>query len=110
MATQTGDDRYVTFGQYKLLSTQVAEQFAKKTEVPTNVSQLTNDANYQNNTEVDDAISSALDGIEVGGSVEVPTKVSELINDAGYQTATEVQSTVDTAIDENITQALNASY
>jgi len=50
---------------------QIVEQdYAKKTEIPTAVSELTNDSNYQTGTQVADAISAAVAGSLIpGGSV-----------------------------------------
>ena len=68
--------------------------------MPTAVSELTNDENYQTNV---------LEGVKVNGTaltvdaeknvnVSVPTKVSQLTNDKTYQTKTEVENTVKTAV------------
>lgn len=56
--------------------------------VPTKVSQLENDANYQNDTQVQGAITTAI------GKLNIPTKTSQLTNDSTYQTLNEVQDYV----------------
>lgn len=91
--------------------------------VPQNTSDLTNDSDYQNGSQVSQSITTVTDPlaervttlegssvqtVKVNGEalaltdnavdVTVPTKVSELTNDADYQNATQVQTTVDTAI------------
>jgi hypothetical protein len=66
--------------------------YAKKSEVPTKVSQLLNDRDFATRTEVFDNIGRA-----------VPTKTSQLANDSGYVTESEVA----TAIANAITNTLN---
>lgn len=82
--------------------------YAKKADIPTKISQLTNDSNYATTTYVNSAISNA----QLGGDVdlseyatkselnqkanksEVPTKISQLTNDANYATQTYVQNQI----------------
>lgn len=55
-------------------------------EVPSKTSDLDNDSNYQTGSEVEDAISAALD------EIEIPTKTSELQNDGADGTSTYVEA------------------
>jgi len=61
----------------------IKEFFALKKDLPTKVSDLTNDSGYQIASDVTSAINDAL-----------PTKVSELTNDSGYQTGSQVESAI----------------
>ena len=63
-----------------------------KGDIPTHVSDLTNDANYQTALEVATAINTAI------GGLSIPAKVSDLSNDANYQSDTQVQDAINTAI------------
>lgn len=69
---------------------------ADKSAIPTKVSQLENDSEYQTKADVDAAVADKADKTEIP---TVPTKVSALTNDAGYQTASQVQATVDAAVE-----------
>lgn len=61
--------------------------------VPTNVSSFENDKNYQTETQVTQAINSAVAG------VTVPTKTSQLTNDSNFVTDTQVNNAVNSAVD-----------
>ena len=52
--------------------------YALKTEIPKNVSQLTNDSGFQTASNVTDALK------PYAKTADVPTKVSELTNDSGF--------------------------
>lgn len=69
------------------LWSKIKARFADKSSIPTKVSQLTNDSEYQTKTQVQDAITYAM-----------PTKVSQLTNDSGYQNASQVNSAIASAI------------
>ena len=69
------------------LWSKIKARFADKTSIPTKVSQLTNDASYQNQSQVQSAIEYAM-----------PTKVSQLANDSKYQTDAQVNSAIAAAI------------
>lgn len=75
----------------KISSLDNDSQYQTKTQVtaalPKNVSELTNDSEYQTKTQVQNLL---------------PTKTSELENDSNYQTSTEVSSAINSAISENI--------
>lgn len=62
---------------------------ANISSIPTKLSQLTNDSDFQTGDEVSAAISQATSWI--------PTKVTQLINDAQYQTLQQVNSAITTA-------------
>lgn len=75
--------------------------------VPTAVSDLTNDANYQNAQQVEAAI--LVKGVQVNGSdltpdiskkvnVVVPTKTSDITNDSDFQTGDEVDAAIAAAL------------
>lgn len=73
--------------------------FAKKSELPTKVSDLTNDSGFQANV---------LESVKVNGTTQaiankavnitVPTKVSDITNDSGFQTAQQVQTAISNAV------------
>lgn len=103
---------------------------ADATAIPTSVSQLTNDSNFQTDTQVSQSISTALEpyakktelfdksynsltnkptinGVEVTGAltteslnIHIPVNVSELSNDRKYQTDTEVAASIAAAVGE----------
>lgn len=62
---------------------------ANTTSIPTKLSQLTNDKDFVNSTEVNAAISQA--------TSVIPTKVTQLVNDAQYQTLQQVNGIVTNA-------------
>lgn len=65
---------------------EIESDYAKSTDiptVPTKVSQLTNDSNYQTATQVNSAIATAT------SAISVPTKLSQLTNDANYVKSTD---------------------
>lgn len=105
------------------LGADVKEKYATKSELPTAVSDLTNDSKFQTESEVSSAIATATTGmaktsdihnaaltIKVNGTekgsftanaataaevdIPVPTKVSDLTNDKNYQTADNVTATL----------------
>ena len=67
---------------------------ALKSEIPTKVSELTNDSNYMTKTETNTLLNSKQDKGDYALKSEIPTKVSSLTNDAEYQTATDVASMI----------------
>lgn len=78
--------------------------YALKTEIPTNVSDLTNDSNFQTNTQVSSAIAQAI------ADANIPTKVSELVNDSGFQTSAQVTQAISTATANMVETDDLASY
>lgn len=63
--------------------------------VPTKLSQLTNDSNYQTASQVNTAINTAINNSGGGGStVTVPTKLSQLTNDTGFITSSSIPTKV----------------
>lgn len=88
-------------------------QFANKSEVPTNTSDLTNDgdgtSNFATESYVDqnggkiqkikvNGTEQAIDTTDKSVNITVPTKVSDITNDSGYQNATQVQTLIDASI------------
>ena len=67
---------------------------ALKSEIPTKVSELTNDSNYMTKTETNTLLNSKQDKGDYALKSEIPTKVSSLTNDAEYQTVTDVASMI----------------
>lgn len=65
----------------------IKARFADKSSIPTKVSQLNNDADYQNQSQVQNAIEYAM-----------PTKVSQLTNDSKFQTDSQVNASIAAAI------------
>ena len=73
--------------------------FASKSELPTKVSDLTNDSGFEANV---------LETVKVNGTAQVitnkavnitvPTKVSDITNDSGFQTAEQVASAISSAV------------
>lgn len=81
---------------------------AAAADVPTKVSQLTNDSGYAVKTVTDEAIASGDEAQlaaakkyadDKAATIRVPTKTSELSNDSGYQSSAQVQSTVADAVE-----------
>ena len=60
---------------------------ASQSDIPTKVSELTNDSDFQTASQVAAAIS----------GINVPTKVSQLTNDSDFQTGTQVSNSIATA-------------
>ena len=60
---------------------------ASQSDIPTKVSELTNDSDFQTASQVATAIS----------GINVPTKVSQLDNDSDFQTGTQVSNSIATA-------------
>ena len=68
---------------------------ASQSDIPTKVSELTNDSDFQTASQVATAIS----------GINVPTKVSELENDSDFQTGTQVSNSIATATSGLATKA-----
>lgn len=66
------------------------DPYAKTADLPTNVSDLTNDAGYQNSSQVDSAITSK--------GYQTAPQVDSAITAKGYQNATQVQQAINTAL------------
>lgn len=63
-----------------------------KEDMPTKVSELENDSNYQTGAQV----SSAIEAAQTETEARIPTKTSQLTNDSGFQTSTDVATAVGT--------------
>lgn len=72
------------------------ELYNKLDDMPTKTSDLTNDSNFVNTTQMNSAIEQACGGVEGG----IPTKTSDLTNDSGFVNSTQMN--------EAITQATGA--
>ena len=68
---------------------------ASQSDIPTKVSELTNDSDFQTASQVAEAIS----------GINVPTKVSQLENDSDFQTGTQVSNSIATATSGLATKA-----
>ena len=68
---------------------------ASQSDIPTKVSELTNDSDFQTASQVETAIS----------GINVPTKVSQLDNDSDFQTGTQVSNSIETATSGLATKA-----
>ena len=68
---------------------------ASQSDIPTKVSELTNDSDFQTASQVATAIS----------GINVPTKVSQLENDSDFQTGTQVSNSISTATSGLATKA-----
>ena len=68
---------------------------ASQSDIPTKVSELTNDSDFQTASQVATAIS----------EINVPTKVSQLDNDSDFQTGTQVSNSIATATSGLATKA-----
>lgn len=68
---------------------------ASQSDIPTKVSELTNDSDFQTASQVATAIS----------GINVPTKVSQLDNDSDFQTGTQVSNSIATATSGLATKA-----
>ena len=64
-----------------------------RSQIPTKVSQLTNDSNYINATDTQTAINTAAASVRS----DIPTKVSQLTNDRHYINTTDAHNAIDTA-------------
>lgn len=62
--------------------------------VPTKTSDLTNDSNFVNTSAMNTAISNAV------GAIDVPTKTSELTNDSGFVTTTTMNAGLNGKVDK----------
>ena len=71
-------DQYVNKDNLLYLKNKIDAIYAKKTEIPTKVSDLTNDAGYDTAASVNSKLES------YAKKTEVPTKVSDLTNDSGF--------------------------
>lgn len=74
-----------------------------KPTIPTKTSDLTNDSDFQNGTQVSTTISTAISG--KADKSELPTKTSDLTNDSDFQTGTEVSTAISTAIADKADKA-----
>lgn len=92
--------------------------YAKKTDVPTKVSQLTNDSGYITANEIaGKADKTSLAKVATSGSYNdlsnkptIPTKTSQLTNDSGYITSSDISGKADTsAIPTKVSQLANDS-
>lgn len=107
IVTTTGFDDYMS-----------KHSFAESSDIPTKVSDLTNDSGFQTSVQVSTAITNAINNLDVnqvGGTGKyisaisesngkisateatmptIPTKVSDLTNDSGFQTSAQVNSAV----------------
>ena len=68
---------------------------ASQSDIPTKVSELTNDSDFQTASQVATAIS----------EINVPTRVSQLDNDSDFQTGTQVSNSISTATSGLATKA-----
>ena len=68
---------------------------ASQSDIPTKVSELTNDSDFQTASQVAESIS----------GINVPTKVSQLDNDSDFQTGTQVSNSIATATSGLATKA-----
>lgn len=64
--------------------------YALKTEIPNNVSELTNDSKYQTDAQVESTITSK--------GYQTSTQVNSAITSKGYQTAVQVQNAINSAL------------
>lgn len=71
-------DKYVSKDNLLYLKNKIDAIYAKKTDVPSKVSDLTNDAGYDTATSVNSKLES------YAKKTELPTKVSDLTNDSGF--------------------------
>ena len=65
-----------------------------KEDMPTKVSDLENDSNFQTGTQVATSISTAVAAAQAETEAKIPTKTSQLTNDSDFQTSTDVASAV----------------
>ena len=73
-------DHYVDKNGLLYFKNKIDVIYAKKTEIPTALSQLSNDANYQTAENVNATLAS------YAKKTDLPTKVSDLTNDSGFIT------------------------
>ena len=71
--------------------------------IPSKTSDLTNDSDFQNGTQVSSAISSAISN--KADKTELPTKTSDLTNDSGFQTKSQVEAAIATASEDKADKA-----
>lgn len=106
-------DSYINSTGLAIIRDWVNSKFAKTGDVPTKLSQLTNDGDgsanskYATESYVNEN-GGKIDKIQVNGTeqtitnktvnISVPTKVSDITNDSGYQTAEQVTSAISSAI------------
>ena len=72
------------------ITSSALDPYAKTADLPTNVSDLTNDAGYMNSSQVDSAVTSK--------GYQTATQVDSAITAKGYQNATQVQQAINTAL------------
>ena len=114
---------------------QLPDSVAETSDIPTKVSELTNDSGYQNRTGVVSIIDGRItaDYVEaleikvaaaqitgtltigqlpdsVAETSDIPTKVSELTNDSGYQNRTGVVSIIDGHITADYVEGLSCEF
>lgn len=80
----SGSGKWLSVEGLLYFKNKIEQIFAKKSELPTSVSQLNNDTGYITK----DALS------PYAKTENIPTKVSQLTNDAGYRNATEVENAI----------------
>lgn len=79
-----------------LIIGQLPEDVAQTGDIPTKVSDLTNDSNFQTNAQVSNTVTNATK--YKADKSEIPTNVSELTNDSGFQTSSQVSDAITTGI------------
>ena len=70
-----------------------ANDYAKKSEIPTRLSQLENDVGYATQQQIPTKFSQLADDVGYAKAAQIPTKVSQLENDAGYVRKNELSPT-----------------
>ena len=108
-------DEYLDYTGLEYYHNRIKNEFADKSEVPTNTSDLTNDGDGSDNnspfaTEAYVAANGGkIDSISVNGTAQtidanknvditVPTNTSDLTNDSGFQTAQQVSDAIDAKV------------
>lgn len=66
------------------------EEIAKKTDIPTNVSQLNNDSGYITSSSLPTKVSELQNDSNYATTSQIPTNVSQLTNDSNYATKSEL--------------------
>lgn len=69
--------------------TEIQNDYAKTANVPTKTSDLTNDSNFVNQTQLTSAIA----------AVDIPTKTSDLTNDSGFTTTSAMNAALANKVD-----------
>lgn len=70
-----------------------ANDYAKKSDIPTKLSQLENDVGYATQQQIPTKFSQLADDVGYAKAAQIPTKVSQLENDAGYVRKSELPPT-----------------